>query len=172
MQDLRERIAARAAVVGIIGQGYVGLPLALVFHEARFRVLGFDIDPKQVAAFSPEREDPGRKDFSTRNTPKLVGGVNPRSTEAAAALYGACLESVVPVSHARVAESAKLLENIFRSVNIALVNELKMILDRMGIDVWEVIRAAATKPFGFMPLDRKSTRLNSSHLVISYAVFC
>src|SRR2546427_8184277 len=97
------------------------------------------------------REDPGRKDFDTRTTPKLVGGVNPESTAVAAALYGACLVRVVPVSHARVAESAKLLENIFRSVNIALVNEMKMILDRMGIDVWEVISAAATKPFGFMP---------------------
>src|SRR3989475_9757708 len=97
------------------------------------------------------REDPGRKDFDTRTTSKLVGGVNPESTAVAAALYGACLVRVVPVSHAKVAESAKLLENIFRSVNIALVNEMKMILDRMGIDVWEVIRAAATKPFGFMP---------------------
>src|SRR6266436_5388771 len=104
-----------------------------------------------LLAFSPEREDPGRKDFNTRTIPKLVGGVNPSSTEVAAELYGACLERVIPVSHARVAESAKLLENIFRSVNIALVNELKMILDRMGIDVWEVVRAAATKPFGFMP---------------------
>jgi UDP-N-acetyl-D-glucosamine dehydrogenase len=260
MKALRDRIRARTAVVGIIGQGYVGLPLALVFHQAGFRVLGFDIDPAKVAAlsrgqsfiqhigservaaavasgkyaatsdfdrlkecdavficvptplgahrepdnsyihdtaraiakrlrrgqlvvlesttypgttegevlpilegsglkcpddfllaFSPEREDPGRKDFDTRTTPKLVGGVNDLSTEVAGELYGTCLERIVPVSHARVAESAKLLENIFRSVNIALVNELKMILDRMGIDVWEVIRAAATKPFGFMP---------------------
>jgi UDP-N-acetyl-D-glucosamine dehydrogenase len=260
MQTWRDRIAARSAVVGVIGQGYVGLPLALVFYESGFRVLGFDIDPAKVAvlsrgesfikhigsaritaavaagkyaatadfdrlrecdaificvptplgahrepdnsyihdtaraiakrlrrgqlvvlesttypgttegevlpileesglkcpddfllAFSPEREDPGRTDFNTRTTPKLVGGVNPLSTEVAVDLYGACLERVIPLSHARVAESAKLLENIFRSVNIALVNELKMILDRMGIDVWEVIRAAATKPFGFMP---------------------
>src|SRR5438105_4647766 len=260
MEAWQDRIAARTAVVGVIGQGYVGLPLALVFGEAGFQVLGFDIDPAKVAAlsrgesfiqhigsdriraaveggkyaattdfdrlkecdaificvptplgshrepdnsyihdtaraisrrlrrgqlvvlesttypgttegevlpileesglkcpadfllaFSPEREDPGRKDFSTRTIPKLVGGVNAPSTEVASSLYRACLERVIPVSHARVAESAKLLENIFRSVNIALVNELKMILDRMGIDVWEVIRAAATKPFGFMP---------------------
>jgi UDP-N-acetyl-D-glucosamine dehydrogenase len=260
MHAWRDQIEGRTAVIGIIGQGYVGLPLALVFNEAGFRVLGFDIDPAKVAAlsrgesfiehigservaaavaagryaatadfdrlrecdaificvptplgahrepdnsyihataraiatrlrrgqlvvlesttypgttegevlpileqsglrcpgdfllaFSPEREDPGRKDFNTRTIPKLVGGVNSPSTEVAADLYGACLERVVQVSHARVAESAKLLENIFRSVNIALVNELKMILDRMDIDVWEVIRAAATKPFGFMP---------------------
>lgn len=260
MQDLLERISQRRAVVGVIGQGYVGLPLALVFCEAGFPVIGLDLDPQKVdaltrsqsyishigpervatavaggryrattdfdflaecdaimicvptplgphrepdnsyihstareiarrlrrghlvvlesttypgttdeevlpillerglrcpedflLAFSPEREDPGRKNFNTRTTPKVVGGVNPASTEAAAALYGAALDQVVPVSSARVAESSKLLENVFRSVNIALVNELKMIFDRMGIDVWEVIRAAETKPFGFMP---------------------
>ncbi len=259
-QAWRDRLASRAALLGVIGQGYVGLPLALVFYEAGFRVFGFDIDPSKVAAlsrgesfikhigservtaavrsgryaatadfarlkecdaifisvptplgrhrepdnsyihdsaraiakqlrrgqlvvlesttypgttdgevlplleasglkcpddfllaFSPEREDPGRKDFNTRTTPKLVGGVNSASTEIALALYQTCVEDVIPVSHARVAESAKLLENVFRSVNIALVNELKMILDRIGIDVWEVIEAAATKPFGFMP---------------------
>ena len=103
-----------------------------------------------LLAFSPEREDPGRRNFTTRNTPKLVGGVDTASTQTAAALYRSCLEQVVEVSHARVAEAAKLLENIFRSVNIALVNELKVIFERMGIDVWEVIRAAETKPFGFM----------------------
>ena len=260
LQPWQDRIEKRDAVIGIIGQGYVGLPLSLVFHEAGFRTFGFDVDTVKVAsllrgvsfiqhigservaravgsgryvptadfellrecdailicvptplgphrepdnsyihqtaraiarrlrpgqlvvlesttypgttdgevlplleesglscprdfllAFSPEREDPGRKDFSTRTTPKLVGGVNPQSTEAAALLYASCLEKVVQVKDARVAESAKLLENIFRSVNIALVNELKVILDRMGIDVWEVIRAASTKPFGFMP---------------------
>jgi UDP-N-acetyl-D-glucosamine dehydrogenase len=255
-----ERVAERDVVVGVIGQGYVGLPLALVFREAGFRVVGLDVDPAKVAAisrgetfikhigaervaaavasgkyvattdfdrlaecdavlicvptplgahrepdnsyihstarqianrlrpgqlvvlesttypgttdeevlpilaesglqcpkdfllaFSPEREDPGRKDFTTKSIPKVVGGVNPESTEAAAALYAAGLDRVVKVSSSRVAESTKLLENVFRSVNIALVNELKMIFDRMGIDVWEVIRAAETKPFGFMP---------------------
>jgi UDP-N-acetyl-D-glucosamine dehydrogenase len=254
------QITARSARLGVIGQGYVGLPLALVFCEAGFPVTGFDVDPAKVAAltrgesyikhigpdrvraavasgryratadfdalrdcdaificvptplgrhrepdnsfihrtageiatrlrpgqlvvlesttypgttdeevrpilersglrtpedfllaFSPEREDPGNARFSTRSIPKVVGGVNPESTAAAAALYGAALEKVVPVSSARVAESAKLLENVFRSVNIALVNELKVIFDRMGIDVWEVIEAAKTKPFGFMP---------------------
>jgi UDP-N-acetyl-D-glucosamine dehydrogenase len=260
MNTLGEKIASRTAVVGVIGQGYVGLPLALVFREAGFRVIGFDLDPAKVEAlsrgesyikhigpervatavasgkylattdfdrlgecdaimicvptplgrhrepdnsyihataeqiarrlrrgqlivlesttypgttdtevkpilersglrcgedfllaFSPEREDPGRKDFDTRTIPKVVGGVDHRSTEIAAALYGAALAKVVPVSSARVAESGKLLENVFRSVNIALVNELKMIFDRMDIDVWEVIRAAESKPFGFMP---------------------
>jgi UDP-N-acetyl-D-glucosamine dehydrogenase len=256
-----ERVAARQVAVGVIGQGYVGLPLALVFAEAGFPVVGLDVDeakvnalargesyikhigPERVAralaegryaattdfdrlrscdaivicvptplgphrepdngyihatareiaprlrpgqlvilesttypgttedevrpileegsrlacgeefllAFSPEREDPGRRDHTTKTIPKIVGGVDRASTEAAAALYAAALDVVVPVSSARVAESAKLLENVFRSVNIALVNELKMIFDRMGIDVWEVIRAAATKPFGFMP---------------------
>lgn len=260
MQDLLSKIKDKTAAVGVVGQGYVGLPLALVFAEAGFPVTGFDVDPRKVEllsrgesfikhigpervaaarksgryrattdfselrgcdaviicvptplgphrepdnsyihqtarqiakrlrygqlvvlesttypgttdtevreileesglrcskefllAFSPEREDPGRRDFTTRTTPKIVGGLDGAATEIAAALYGAVLEKVVPVSSARVAESAKLLENIFRSVNIALVNELKVILDRMDIDVWEVIEAAKTKPFGFMP---------------------
>jgi UDP-N-acetyl-D-glucosamine dehydrogenase len=102
-------------------------------------------------AFSPEREDPGRRDFTTKSIPKVVGGVNGPSTEVAAALYGSALEKVIAVSSSRVAESSKLLENVFRSVNIALVNELKVTFDRMGIDVWEVIEAAKSKPFGFMP---------------------
>jgi UDP-N-acetyl-D-glucosamine dehydrogenase len=259
MTALLSRIGSRDATIGVIGQGYVGLPLALVFWEAGFQVIGFDVDPPKVAAlnrgesyiqhigpervkaavasgrfrasaeldelrgcdaivicvptplgphrepdnsyihatareiakrlragqlvvlesttypgttdeevlpileatglrcpqdfflaFSPEREDPGRKDFTTRTIPKVVGGVNPPSGEAAAALYASALAQVVTVSSSRVAEATKLLENVFRSVNIALVNELKMILEHMGIDVWEVIRAAETKPFGFM----------------------
>jgi UDP-N-acetyl-D-glucosamine dehydrogenase len=257
---LIERVKSQSAVVGVIGQGYVGLPLALVFCEAGFQTIGFDVDPEKIQAlqrgesyiqhlgaervaaavasgrfratldfdrlrdcdailicvptplgkhrepdnsfihatarevakrlrpgqlvvlesttypgtteeevlpilaesglrspqdfllaFSPEREDPGNARFSTRTIPKVVGGINPESTEAAAALYQAALDKVVPVSHARIAESCKLLENVFRSVNIALVNELKMTFNRMGIDVWEVIAAASTKPFGFMP---------------------
>jgi len=260
MQALLSGIAQRTARVGVIGQGYVGLPLALVFREAGFPVTGFDLDPAKIArlrrgesyikhigadrvaaamasgqfeattdfdrlrdcdailicvptplgehrepdnsfihatareisrrlrpgqlvvlesttypgttdvevrgiletsglgtpadfflAFSPEREDPGRKDFTTKTIPKIVGGVNPASTEVAATLYGAALDRVVPVSSSRVAESSKLIENVFRSVNIALVNELKMMFARMDIDVWEVIEAAKTKPFGFMP---------------------
>ncbi len=258
LQQLLDSIATRAAVVGIIGQGYVGLPLALAFVESGFRVVGFDLDPKKVdglnagkshikhvgaervaaavgggrfeatgdfarlaecdaivvcvptplgkhrepdmsyvhgtaktiaeylrpgqlvilesttypgttdeellpvlettglttpadffLAFSPEREDPGNESFSTKTIPKLVGGVNPESTEAAVSLYSGPIARVVPVSSSRVAESAKLLENIYRAVNIALVNELKMTFDRMDINIWEVIEAAKTKPFGF-----------------------
>ena len=101
-------------------------------------------------AFSPERVDPGRDDWTTRNTPKIVGGITPACTERAVALYASALETVHPVSSPEAAELTKLLENIFRSVNIALVNELAQLCDRMQIDVWEVIGAAATKPFGFM----------------------
>jgi UDP-N-acetyl-D-glucosamine dehydrogenase len=260
MNTFIEKVTSRTAVIGIIGQGYVGLPLALVFAEAGFRSIGFDIDAKKVEilqqgqsfikhvasdriksaiasgrfsatadfdrlsecdaimicvptplgkhrepdnsyihrtaeeiarrlrvgqlvvlesttypgttdeevlpilqktglqcprdfllAFSPEREDPGNAHFSTKSIPKVVGGITPESTDAAVALYQAGFEKVVRVSNARVAESCKLLENIFRSVNIALVNELKMTFSLMGIDIWEVIAAASTKPFGFMP---------------------
>jgi UDP-N-acetyl-D-glucosamine dehydrogenase len=101
-------------------------------------------------AFSPERVDPGRHDWGAKNVPKVVGGIDEASTEAAAALYGAVVEQVHRVSSPEAAELTKLLENIFRSVNIALVNELAQLCDRMGIDVWEVVDAAATKPFGFM----------------------
>jgi UDP-N-acetyl-D-glucosamine dehydrogenase len=101
-------------------------------------------------AFSPERIDPGRSDWQTKNVPKVVGGVDAASTEAAAALYGSAVDDVHRVSSPEAAELTKLLENIFRSVNIALVNELAQLCDRMGIDVWEVVDAAATKPFGFM----------------------
>jgi UDP-N-acetyl-D-glucosamine dehydrogenase len=102
-------------------------------------------------AFSPEREDPGNKQYGLAQIPKVVGGVNPPSGRAAAALYAQIVARVVPVSSTQAAEMTKLLENIFRCVNIALVNELKMLGMRMGIDIWEVIDAAATKPFGFMP---------------------
>ena len=102
-------------------------------------------------AFSPEREDPGNKQFGLAQIPKVVGGVNPPSGRAAQALYAQVVARVVPVSSTKVAEMAKLLENIFRCVNIALVNELKLLCQRMGVDVWEVIDAAASKPFGFMP---------------------
>jgi len=101
-------------------------------------------------AFSPERVDPGRDDWTTKNVPKVVGGIDAGSTEAAAALYGGAIDAIHPVSSPEAAELTKLLENIFRSVNIALVNELAQLCDRMDIDVWEVVEAAATKPFGFM----------------------
>jgi len=260
--ELRKRIENRTATVGVIGLGYVGLPLALAFAERGFPVLGFDVDPVKVEAlsrgecyirhldagrvktqldhgrlaatsdfdrlpeadsilicvptpltrqrepelryvrataeeigkrlrpgqlvvlesttypgtteelllprlsadglrcgegfflaFSPEREDPGNPRFSTTNTPKLVGGVDPVSTDLAQALYEQVVPSTVRMSSARAAEATKLLENIFRAVNIALVNELKVVYDRMGIDIWEVLDAAATKPFGFMRFD-------------------
>lgn len=256
-----EKIHQRSVIVGIVGLGYVGLPLSLVFAEAGIQVIGFDIDMGKIdainegrsyikhlnhgrvgdavgtgkfhatnnfshidrcdavlicvptpidhhlepdlkyiistaesiaphlsphtlvslesttwpgtteevllpileksgrvklgetlyLAFSPEREDPGNKAYNTQNIPKLVGGTNEDSLNIAVALYRLAIEKVVPLSSTRSAETAKLFENIFRSVNIALVNELKIICDHMGIDVWEVIRAAATKPFGFMP---------------------
>jgi UDP-N-acetyl-D-glucosamine dehydrogenase len=102
-------------------------------------------------AFSPEREDPGNKQYGLAQIPKVIGGVNPPSGRAAVSLYAQVVARVVPVSSTRAAEMTKLLENIFRCVNIAMVNELKMLSLRMGIDIWEVIDAAATKPFGFMP---------------------
>ena len=102
-------------------------------------------------AFSPERVDPGNQQFNTANVPKVIGGVTPDCTTLATELYGAAIQTIVPVSSPRVAEMVKLLENTFRAVNIGLVNELALMCDRMSIDVWEVVRAAATKPFGFMP---------------------
>lgn len=256
---LLARIQAREALIGIIGLGYVGLPLGLTFAEKGFKVLGFDVDPKKVSslergesyikhldaarvaavalagtlrattdfgrlgeadailicvptpltpqrepdmsyvvdttravkerlrpgqlvvlesttypgttdelvrgilektglvagrdfylAFSPEREDPGNPIYKTANIPKVVGGFDQDSGDLAEALYQQAISSTVRVSSARAAEAAKLTENIFRAVNIALVNELKVVYDAMGIDVWEVLDAASTKPFGFM----------------------
>lgn len=259
-EELQSKIEARRAVVGVIGLGYVGLPLALLFEESGFNVVGMDVDQKKIGslleghsyirhigeqrvaeafrrgrirgtadlslvaecdaviicvptplgthrepdlryiretaetigqhlragqlvvlesttypgttreevvprlgksglrsgvdffvAFSPEREDPGNQHFSTAQIPKVVGGIDDVSLRLATALYGAVVQRVVPVNSAEIAESAKLLENIFRAVNIALVNELKIVFERMGIDIWQVIEAARTKPFGFMP---------------------
>ncbi len=260
VSPLLERIRHRQAKIGVVGLGYVGLPLGMAFAEAGFPVTGLDIDQRKIdkigkgesyikhipggplktlveakklsassdfskareldcliicvptpltearepdmsfivktaealaphvregqlyvlesttypgttdevlrpilergglkagrdfhLAFSPEREDPGNGKFNTKTIPKIVGGHSPACLEAAMALYGSALKDTVPVSSTQVAELAKLLENIFRCVNIALVNELKMLCDRMKIDVWEVISAASTKPFGFMP---------------------
>src|SRR5206468_2044493 len=102
-------------------------------------------------AFSPERVDPGNGTFNTKNVPKVVGGMTPACAELARALYAAAIDTVVPVSSPRVAEMVKLLENTFRAVNIGLVNEFALMCDTLGVDVWEVIDAAKTKPFGFMP---------------------
>ena len=256
--ELAQKIAAKTARVGVIGLGYVGLPLLNAFHRAGYPVIGFDVDSRKIdalhrgenylkhlgadmvsnmrsagrfdatadmhrladadvvivcvptplgkhmepdmtfiesasddiaktlrkgqlvvlesstypgttreimlprfeakglkcgqdffLAFSPEREDPGRKDHNTQTIPKLVGGIDEVSGKLALDLYAKAIAQVIPVSSAEVAEAAKLLENIYRCVNIALVNEMKMVLDKMGIDIWEVIRAASTKPFGF-----------------------
>ncbi len=261
-QALEEKIRSKSATVGVIGLGYVGLPLVAGFARSGFPVLGFDIDAAKVAAleanrsyiahfpgtvleelhrlarftatsdfsrlkeadviivcvptpltahrepdlsyvestasqiaaaarpgqlivlesttypgtteeillpaleraglvldrdfylaFSPEREDPNNPNFTLQTIPKVVGGVTPRSGQMAALLYGAVVRTVVPVASARVAEASKLVENIFRCVNIALVNELKVCFDKMGIDVWDVLEAAATKPFGFMKFE-------------------
>ncbi|SRR5579875_52896 len=110
-----------------------------------------DVDTDFYLAFSPEREDPGNKQFGLAQIPKVVGGANPASGRAAGCLYAQIVSRIVPVSSTRAAEMVKLLENIFRCVNIALVNELKQLSLRMGLDIWEVIDSAATKPFGFMP---------------------
>ena len=259
-ETLVKKIEAKKAIVGIVGLGYVGLPLMRVFARAGFQVLGFDTDPvkiRQLAAgesyiehipsamiaeclasrrfeatsdlarlgepdcilicvptpltrsrepdmrfveataraiartlrpgqlvvlesttypgttrevvlpilaesglnagedyflaYSPEREDPGRSAFATEQIPKVVGGLDEPSLRVAVACYGAVVARVVPVPSCEVAEAAKLLENVFRGVNIALVNELKVLFDRMGIDVWQVVAAASTKPFGYMP---------------------
>lgn len=109
------------------------------------------LDKDFFLAFSPEREDPGNKKYNTRNIPKVVGGVSEESTKRAVELYNTIFDEVVEVSSSEVAEATKILENTYRSINIALVNELKMILDRMNINVWEVIESASTKPFGFTP---------------------
>jgi UDP-N-acetyl-D-glucosamine dehydrogenase len=112
---------------------------------------GLKVNQDFFVAYSPEREDPNNKQFSTATIPKVIGADHPESLEAANILYLAIIDKTVPVSGTKAAEASKLMENIFRSVNIALVNELKVIFDKMGIDVWEVIEASSTKPFGFMP---------------------
>jgi UDP-N-acetyl-D-glucosamine dehydrogenase len=119
--------------------------------QPRLEQKGLKADVDFLLAFSPERVDPGNAQFTTRTIPKVVGGVGPASTEAAALLYGAVVASVVQVSSTRVAEMVKLLENTFRAVNIGLVNEIALMCHKMDLDVWEVIDAARTKPFGFMP---------------------
>lgn len=123
--------------------------------EERIRPLmenaGYKVGEDVFLAYSPEREDPGRKNFTTRTIPKVFGGTTPRCLEVGVELYKCLFDQVVQVSSTQVAELTKLLENIYRSVNIALVNELKMLCDRMNIDVWEVIEAASSKPFGFQP---------------------
>lgn len=114
---------------------------------------GLKVGEEIFVAFSPERVDPGRKDWTTKNTPKVIGGMTENCTRVSAAWYSQALDTVVPVSSTEVAEMAKLLENTFRMINIGFVNELTLMCDRLGVDVWEVIDAASTKPFGFMRFD-------------------
>jgi UDP-N-acetyl-D-glucosamine dehydrogenase len=155
--DLSFIIAVSKALVPVLKVGmvvilesttYPGTTRELVQPELESTglIVGEDI----FLAFSPERVDPGRTDFTTKNTPKIIGGITPACSQVAAAMYAGAMEDVVPVSSTEVAEMAKLLENTFRAVNIGLVNELALMCDRLGIDVWEVIDAAASKPFGFM----------------------
>ncbi|HYP82883.1 nucleotide sugar dehydrogenase [Variovorax sp.] len=117
----------------------------------RLRAQGFTPGADCALVFSPEREDPGNPDYGTKDIPKVIGGATPRCLELGTALYQLAIRTMVPVSSTRAAEMTKLLENIHRAVNIGLVNEMKIVADRMGIDIHEVIRAAATKPFGFVP---------------------
>ncbi|MCC6317739.1 MAG: nucleotide sugar dehydrogenase [Gemmatimonadaceae bacterium] len=118
--------------------------------QPRIEELGLVVGQDVFLAFSPERVDPGNPTWHTKNTPKVVGGVTASCTEVAAAFYSACIDTVVPVASAEVAELVKLMENTFRAVNIGLVNEMAVVCDKLGVNVWEVINAAATKPFGYM----------------------
>ncbi|HVX37989.1 MAG TPA: nucleotide sugar dehydrogenase [Gemmatimonadaceae bacterium] len=120
------------------------------FFLPTFADCGLEVGEDVFVAFSPERVDPGNPVYHTKNTPKVVGGITPACTELATALYGSCIDQIVPVTSPEAAELTKLLENTFRSVNIGLVNEMAIVCDKLGVDVWEVIDAAATKPFGFM----------------------
>ncbi|MDX2138107.1 MAG: nucleotide sugar dehydrogenase [Chloroflexota bacterium] len=142
------QIAHSGMLVVLESTTYPGTTLELVVPKLRER--GFIIGQDVFVAFSPERIDPANKTWGVRNTPKVVGGITPACTEAAQVYYGAAVDTIVPVSSPTAAEMVKLLENTFRAVNIGLVNEVALMCDKLGIDVWEVINAAKTKPFGFM----------------------
>ncbi len=138
----------REMVVILESTTYPGTTREVLLPE--LQSTGLHVGEDLFLAFSPERVDPGRKDWTTENTPKVIGGITPACSQVAAAMYRQAMKAVVPVSSAEVAEMTKLLENTFRAVNIAMVNEMALMCERLGIDVWEVIEAAATKPFGFM----------------------
>jgi UDP-N-acetyl-D-glucosamine dehydrogenase len=155
--DLGPLLAAARDLAGVIRRGQTVILESTTFPGTTREHLvplleesGLEAGRDFALAFSPERVDPGRTDYTIRTTPKVVGGLTERCTERASEVYGRICDHVVPVSTHEVAELSKLLENVFRSVNIALVNELAMLADRMGIDIWEVVDAAATKPYGFM----------------------
>ena len=143
-----ERQAKKGCLIALESTTYPGTTRELL--QSRLETRGLVVGKDVFLAFSPERVDPGNPKWHTKNTPKIVGGITPACTRVAAALYGSCIDTIVKVSSPEAAELAKLLENTFRSVNIALVNEMALVCDRLGVDVWEVIDAAATKPFGFM----------------------
>ena len=158
--DLSYLESAGRALAGVIRKGQTVILESTTYPGTTREVLGPLLEQSGLSAgedfhlaFSPERIDPGRTDYTIRTTPKLVGGIDPPSTESAARTYGLICDEVVRLSGPDAAELAKLLENVFRSVNIALVNELAQLCERLGIDVWEVVDAASTKPFGFMRFD-------------------
>jgi len=158
--DLGPLLGAARALSGVIRRGQLVVLESTTFPGTTREHLvplleesGLRAGQDFALAFSPERVDPGRTDYTIRTTPKIVGGLTAACTRRAGELYGRVCDTIVAVGSPEAAELAKLLENIFRSVNIALVNELAMLSDRMGIDIWEVIDAAATKPFGFMRFD-------------------
>ncbi|MFN8529201.1 MAG: nucleotide sugar dehydrogenase [Anaerolineae bacterium] len=142
------RIAHEGMLVVLESTTYPGTTDEIVVPQLQQN--GLKIGETVFAAFSPERIDPGNKTYGVRNTPKVIGGVTPACTEVACAYYGAAVDTIVPVSSPTAAEMVKLLENTFRAVNIGLVNEMALMCDRLGIDVWDVINAAKSKPFGFM----------------------
>jgi UDP-N-acetyl-D-glucosamine dehydrogenase len=156
--DLGPLMAAGTSLAGVLQEGQLVVLESTTYPGTTRERLVPLLEESGLAAgrdfnvaFSPERIDPGRTDFTMRNTPKVVGGLTPECLQRAVSLYEEVCDEVVPVSNPEAAELTKLLENVFRSVNIALVNELAMLCDRMGIDIWEVVDAAATKPYGFMP---------------------
>jgi UDP-N-acetyl-D-glucosamine dehydrogenase len=158
--DLSALLAATRAITAVLQRGQLIVIESTTYPgTTREQVVpllgesGLTAGTEFNVAFSPERIDPGRTDYTMRNTPKVVGGLTATCQDRAVALYGEVCDHVVPVSTPEVAELTKLLENVFRSVNIALVNELAMLCDRMGIDIWEVVNAASSKPYGFMRFD-------------------
>ncbi len=146
--DAIARTAHKGLLVVLESTTYPGTTRELM--QPKLEASGFTIGDDVFLAFSPERVDPGNPKWNTRNTPKVVGGITPACTELATALYASCIDTIVPVNSTETAELVKLLENTFRSVNIGLVNEMAIVCDKLGVNVWEVIDAAATKPFGFM----------------------
>jgi UDP-N-acetyl-D-glucosamine dehydrogenase len=146
--DAIQRNSHSGLVIVLESTTYPGTTRELM--QPKLEAAGLTVGRDVFLAFSPERVDPGNPFWNTKNTPKIVGGITPACTEIATALYATCLDTIVSVSSTETAELVKLLENTFRSVNIGLVNEMAIVCDKLGVNVWEVIDAAATKPFGFM----------------------